>query len=155
MPEAYTHLRTARAAAKMARLSIADPAAFAAGANGPDMLFCYRVWRKAEKRGVNLPALGAQMHEQETGAVLRSLIEHACSPAERSYVLGFLCHYAPTVPSTPMWPCSPRRAGCTPAGAGTPILRLGWTALCISRIPATPRCPPPRAAPAYWARGWP
>lgn len=94
MPEAYTHLRTARAAAKMARLSIADPAAFAAGANGPDMLFCYRVWRKAEKRGVNLPALGAQMHEQETGAVLRSLIEHACSPAERSYVLGFLCHYA-------------------------------------------------------------
>lgn len=94
MPEAYTHLRTARAAARMARLSIADPAAFAAGANGPDMLFCYRVWRKAEKRGVNLPALGAQMHEQETGAVLRSLIEHACSPAERSYVLGFLCHYA-------------------------------------------------------------
>lgn len=94
MPEAYTHLRTARAAARMARLSIADPAAFAAGAGGPDMLFCYRVWRRAEKRGTNLPALGAQMHEQETGAVLRSLIEHAVSPAERSYVLGFLCHYA-------------------------------------------------------------
>lgn len=94
MPEAYTHLRTARAAAKMARLTIADPAAFAAGANGPDMLFCYRAWRKAEKRGTNLPALGARMHEQETGEVLRSLIEHAVSPAERSYVLGFLCHYA-------------------------------------------------------------
>ena len=94
MPEAYTHLRTARAAARMARLAVADPAAFAAGANGPDMLFCYRAWRRAEKRGVNLPALGARMHEQATGAVLRSLIERAVSPAERSYVLGFLCHYA-------------------------------------------------------------
>lgn len=94
MPEAYTHLRTARAAAKMAQLTIADAAAFAAGANGPDMLFSYRAWRKPENRGTNLPALGSRMHEDATGEVLRSLIEHAVSPAERSYVLGFLCHYA-------------------------------------------------------------
>lgn len=94
MPEAYTHLRTARAAAKMARLTPADPDAFAAGANGPDMLFCYRVWRKGANRGVNLPALGGRMHEESTGAFLHSLIEQAKSPLERSYVLGFLCHYA-------------------------------------------------------------
>ena len=95
MPEGYTHIRTARAAAKLAGLSIvSDEAAFGCGANGPDMLFCYRVWRRAENRGENLPLIGERLHNENTGAFLQSLIENAQTPSQRSYVLGFLAHYA-------------------------------------------------------------
>ena len=55
MPEGYTHIRTARAAARLANIEPADRAAFDCGANGPDMLFCYRVWRKSARRGIFPP----------------------------------------------------------------------------------------------------
>ena len=94
MPEGYTHVRTARQAAQLAEIMVPDREAFACGANGPDVLFCYRVWRKAAKRGENLPLLGDRLHDENTGVFLQSLIEQAKTPQERSYVLGFLCHYA-------------------------------------------------------------
>lgn len=94
MPEGYTHIRTAKAAAQLANLSIANEAAFGCGANGPDMLFCYRVWRKSANRGENLPLIGERLHNENTGVFLRTLVEGAKTPDERSYVLGFLAHYA-------------------------------------------------------------
>ena len=39
MPEGYTHVRTARKAAEAIHYKIQCPAAFAAGANGPDSFF--------------------------------------------------------------------------------------------------------------------
>lgn len=94
MPEGYTHIRTARAAARLAKLEPADSAAFDCGANGPDMLFCYRVWRKGARRGENLPQIGERLHNENTGAFLRALLENAKTPAQQSYAMGFLCHYA-------------------------------------------------------------
>ena len=94
MPEGYTHVRTANRAAALAQLEIAHPAAFACGANGPDIFFCYRAWKSGEKRGENLPELGERLHDENTGAFLRALVEYAATPAQRSYALGFLSHYA-------------------------------------------------------------
>ena len=94
MPEGYTHARTANRAAALAQLEIAHPAAFACGANGPDIFFCYRAWKSGEKRGENLPELGSRMHDENTGAFLRALVKYAATPAQRSYALGFLSHYA-------------------------------------------------------------
>ena len=94
MPEGYTHIRTAQAAARLAELNIPHEAAFGCGANGPDILFCYRVWRKGAKRGENLPRMGDQLHNENTGLFLRTLLQNADTPAERSYALGFLAHYA-------------------------------------------------------------
>lgn len=94
MPEGYTHVRTANRAAALAQLEIAHPAAFASGANGPDIFFCYRAWKSGEKRGENLPALGERLHDENTGAFLRALVKYAATPAQRSYALGFLSHYA-------------------------------------------------------------
>lgn len=94
MPEGYTHIRTARAAARLANIEPAHKAAFDCGANGPDMLFCYRVWRKSARRGEDLPKIGDRLHDENTGAFLQALLEHAKTPAQQSYALGFLCHYA-------------------------------------------------------------
>ena len=50
MPEGYTHVRTARKAAETIHYKIQCPAAFAAGANGPDSFFCFEIWKKRAKR---------------------------------------------------------------------------------------------------------
>ena len=121
MPEGYTHIRTARAAAKLAGLSIvSDEAAFGCGANGPDMLFCYRVWRRAENRGENLPLIGERLHNENTGAFLQSLIENAQTPSQRSYVLGFLAHYATdcTVHPYVVYLCGEGQPYARPGGHG-------------------------------------
>ena len=76
MPEGYTHLRCAWRAARAQKLT-ADlhREAFFAGANGPDMLFCYQVWKPAKKRAYPLPDLGERMHNENTGAFLRALLD--------------------------------------------------------------------------------
>lgn len=94
MPEGYTHLRVAAGAAAAVRHKIKWPAAFAAGANGPDIFFCYQAWRKAKNRRPDLPALGARLHEENTGAFLMSLVRGARTGPQAEYVLGFLSHYA-------------------------------------------------------------
>ena len=50
MPEGYTHVRTARKAAETIHYKIQCPAAFAAGANGPDSFFCFEIWKQRAKR---------------------------------------------------------------------------------------------------------
>ncbi len=94
MPEAYTHLRCAQAGAQRAHIRPQDPEAFAAGANGPDIFFCYRCWLPAQHRGENLPALAGRLHQDCTGSFLLHLLDAANTPAKRSYVLGYLTHYA-------------------------------------------------------------
>ena len=42
----------------------------------------------------DLAGLGDRMHEEQCGAFLRSLVFRAFTPAQRSYVMGFLTHYA-------------------------------------------------------------
>lgn len=90
MPDAYTHLRTARHAAALAGIDLPVPAAFLAGANGPDPLFVYRFWDAHP--AVDLPALGQRMHREQAGAFLRALVRRAQSPAQRSYAAGFVLH---------------------------------------------------------------
>ena len=55
MPEGYTHVRTAQKAAAAIHYKVQCPAAFAAGANGPDSFFCYEVWKKRAKRPLTCP----------------------------------------------------------------------------------------------------
>lgn len=94
MPEGYTHASIAQKAAAAADWKIHSLEAFLAGANGPDMLFCYQAWKKPAHRKINLPALGNRMHAERTGAFLKALSHHAITPVQRDYFLGFLCHYA-------------------------------------------------------------
>ena len=94
MPEGYTHVRTAQKAAHALHYTLQCPAAFAAGANGPDSFFCYEVWKKGQNRTYNLPLLGNRMHEDKTGAFLLALLHHTHTQAQIEYTLGFLCHYA-------------------------------------------------------------
>lgn len=120
MPEGYTHVRTARRAAALAQMEIGHPAAFACGANGPDIFFCYRAWKSGEKRGEDLPALGARVHDENTGAFLRALVKYAATPAQRSYALGFLSHYAADCTVHPYVVCVTKEGGpyCRPGGHG-------------------------------------
>lgn len=94
MPEGYTHVRIAKKAAAAIHYKIQCPEAFAAGANGPDSLFCYEVWKPRRKRRYDLPTLGNRMHEERTGAFLQSLCGHVHTRAQVEYALGFLSHYA-------------------------------------------------------------
>lgn len=92
MPEAYTHIRIARAAQKLAAQPVARQSAYEMGAQGPDPLFAYKVLSK--HKPCDLASLGDRMHEEQCGAFLRSLVFRAFTPAQRSYVMGFLAHYA-------------------------------------------------------------
>ena len=66
-------MRVARKAADTAGLmKQIHPAAFCAGANGPDEFFCFEAWKPADKRTLDLPALGSRMHREKTGAFLMS-----------------------------------------------------------------------------------
>ena len=94
MPEGYTHVRTARKAAAAIHYKVRHPAAFAAGANGPDVFFSFEVWKRPARRRADLPALGERMHAEATGAFLQSLLRHVKTGAQVEYTLGFLSHYA-------------------------------------------------------------
>ena len=117
MPEGYTHVRTAHKAAEAIHYKIQCPAAFAAGANGPDSFFCYEVWKKRSKRHYDLPGLGNRMHEEKTGAFLRSLCANVKTRPQVEYALGFLSHYAADTVVHPFIyaMCKP---GCPYAGKG-------------------------------------
>lgn len=117
MPEGYTHVRTAHKAAEAIHYKIQCPAAFAAGANGPDSFFCYEVWKKRAKRHYDLPGLGNRMHEEKTGTFLRSLCANVKTRPQVEYALGFLSHYAADTVVHPFIyaMCKP---GCPYAGKG-------------------------------------
>ena len=62
MPEAYTHIRIARAALAQSGEHAPSTAAYEMGANGPDPLFAYHVLQSAKKCPYDLAALGERMH---------------------------------------------------------------------------------------------
>lgn len=94
MPEGYTHTYLALRAAQTVGWAVTSRPAFMAGANGPDMLYCYQAWKSGAKRKINLPELGNRLHAEHTGAFLQALGRHAETPAQKDYFMGFLCHYA-------------------------------------------------------------
>ena len=120
MPEGYTHVRTAQKAATAIHYKVQCPAAFAAGANGPDSFFCYEVWKKRAKRHFDLPTLGNRMHEEKTGEFLRSLCRHVKSRPQVEYALGFLSHYAADTVVHPFVyaMCQPGQPYAGPGGHG-------------------------------------
>lgn len=117
MPEGYTHVRTAHRAAKGVHYRIQYPAAFAAGANGPDSLFCFEVWKSAAKRRCDLPGLGNRMHEENTGAFLQSLVKRVSTRPQVEYALGFLAHYGTDTVMHP-YVCALCQPGMPYAGPG-------------------------------------
>ncbi len=94
MPEGYVHAFVAQAAAGRAGWPITCLPSFLAGANGPDMLFCFQVWKKRAARTMDLPGFGGRLHDERTGAFLQALHRHAETAAQKDYFLGFLAHYA-------------------------------------------------------------
>ena len=105
MPEGYTHVRTAQKAAHAIHYKLQCPAAFAAGANGPDSFFCYEVWKKGQNRTYNLPLLGNRMHEDKTGAFLLALLHHTHTQAQIEYTLAF-CATMRRIPLCTLTLCS-------------------------------------------------
>ena len=97
MPACITHHLFAQDL--LARLSEAvDQSAFFWGAQGPDFLFCHRYIQAAAKKDVkSLKEYGSALHRTSPTATLRAMREFLArrpDRAYRSYVLGFLCHYA-------------------------------------------------------------
>ena len=120
MPEGYTHVRTAQLAAAAIHYKVQCPAAFAAGANGPDSFFCFEVWKKRAKRRYDLIGLGNRMHEEKTGAFLLSLCRHVKTRPQVEYTLGFLSHYAADTVAHPFVyaMCEPGQPYAGPGGHG-------------------------------------
>ena len=118
MPEAYTHIRIARAALAQSGEHAPSMAAYEMGANGPDPLFAYRVL--SAKRPWPLPELGGRMHDEQCGRFLRTMIFAASTPAQRSYALGFLAHYAADSVMHPYvaFQCGPQGQFNIPEGHG-------------------------------------
>ncbi len=94
MPEGFTHVALATKAAEQAGWVILDKAAFAAGANGPDIFFAFEGWKPAAERRYDLKGFGNRMHEQRTRAFLRALCKQAKTQSQLDYFMGFLGHYA-------------------------------------------------------------
>lgn len=149
MPEGYTHVRTAQKAAASIHYKIHNPAAFAAGANGPDAFFSFEVWRSRAKRRYDLPALGTRMHEEATGAFLQNLVRHVKTRAQVEYALGFLSHYAADTVIHPyvMAMCAPGGLYAGPGGHGYFEIALDSTLHAedtgVSRVPAEDSSPVP------------
>lgn len=118
MPEAYTHIRIARAALAQSGEHAPSTAAYEMGANGPDPLFAYRVL--SAKRPWPLPELGGRMHDEQCGRFLRTMIFAVSTPAQRSYALGFLAHYAADSVMHPYvaFQCGPQGQFNIPEGHG-------------------------------------
>ena len=68
------------------------PAAYRAGAMGPDPYFADSMPRPLFFR--SRAALAGQMHQSDARLLLCAFLRHADSPIKRAYALGFLCHFA-------------------------------------------------------------
>lgn len=91
MPQAYLHLRIARAAAALGEAPAAQ-AAYTLGAQGPDPLFFVNA--AYTLRHMDEPALGVRMHKTACSALVRQLLVRADTLVLQSYALGFLAHLA-------------------------------------------------------------
>lgn len=97
MPACITHNLFAKNVLKALpeRPESLDETAYLWGAQGPDFLFCHRYmpWMKGESLG----AYGSKVHAttpSHTLNLMRDFLKTHSDPGYRSYVMGFLCHYA-------------------------------------------------------------
>lgn len=97
MPAVYVHQSVARSAAaglgETAR-AYAESPLLALGAQGPDVLFYYRVLSAGNDRRLN--RVGEMMHRQRTGDMLRAVLRHARGggAGARAMALGWVSHCA-------------------------------------------------------------
>lgn len=98
MPACLTHHQFAQEVRTRLAQPVPNPCAYAWGAQGPDFLFCHRYLRSATKKGVrSLKVYGSALHKTQpslTLNALRAFLNGRENPAYRSYIMGFLCHYA-------------------------------------------------------------
>jgi len=85
-------LLAAEASPAAAGFIAACPAAYRAGAMGPDPYFADSMPRPLFFR--SRAALAGQMHQSDARLLLCAFLRHADSPIKRAYALGFLCHFA-------------------------------------------------------------
>lgn len=98
MPACITHHQFAQDVLNRLDSPAADKSAFFWGAQGPDFLFCHRYFQvSAQKRTRSLQAYGSALHKtppSQTLSAMRDFLSRHDGPTYRSYVLGFVCHYA-------------------------------------------------------------
>lgn len=96
MPAVYVHQSVARsAAADLGQTrAYAQAPLLALGAQGPDVLFYYRVLSPWNDRRLN--RAGETMHQQRTGDMLRAVLRHARGggAGARALALGWISHCA-------------------------------------------------------------
>lgn len=98
MPACLTHSQFAQEVQERMNLTSLEPAAYAWGAQGPDFLFCHRYIQAAVRKETdNLQKFGSALHKTQpslTLSAMRDFLARHPDSTYRSYVLGFLCHYA-------------------------------------------------------------
>lgn len=92
MPDNYTHKYNAKCALKLAEYTPRNTEAFIWGSNGPDPLYCFKIYEAHRKD--HMYQLANRMHTEKTGLFLQNLFRFAQTNAQKDYCLGFLCHYA-------------------------------------------------------------
>ena len=92
MPDNYTHKYNAQHALKIAGYTPRNYEAFIWGANGPDILYSFKMYEAHRKD--YMYNLASRMHVEKTGLFLQNLFRFAQTNAQKDYCLGFLCHYA-------------------------------------------------------------
>jgi len=96
MPACLTHYYFAKNVLEgLSEKNEINQCAYFWGAQGPDFLFCHRYfpWMK----GRTLKTYGSRLHETKPSMTLNAMREFLKQHSDlsyRSYVLGFLCHYA-------------------------------------------------------------
>ena len=94
MPACYLHEQVALQALERAGIELPKPLlpVCRMGAQGPDLLFGYRL---ITRHGIRFSPYGRMMHTAKTGDFLCALAEQAGEDeAVRAFVLGFIAHYA-------------------------------------------------------------
>lgn len=98
MPACLTHFQFAKEVQNRLNLTGLEPTAYAWGAQGPDFLFCHRYLQAAARRETdNLQKFGSALHKTPPSLVLSAMRDYLAQHKDgtyRSYVMGFLCHYA-------------------------------------------------------------
>lgn len=98
MPACLTHYQFARlvlAGIKQEEQENLVERAYYWGAQGPDFLFCHRYFPWMS--GKSLKTYGSRIHSANPSPMFDAMRNFLCrhkDPAYRSYVLGFVCHYA-------------------------------------------------------------
>lgn len=98
MPACLTHNLFARDVLSRLNAPAIDQCAYLWGAQGPDFLFCHRYFKTMRDKSIKtLQEYGSMLHKtspSKTLEAMRKFVSGHDNPVYRSYVLGFICHYA-------------------------------------------------------------